>query len=63
MMRVHPLLSWEYKDVWIFLLALSVPYPCLYDQGYTSLGNPDNTVREMKLKHCDLASLTHLQDP
>jgi len=52
-MRVHPVLGWSYGQVWRFLRGLSLPYPALYDRGYTSLGNTDNTVPNPALAYTD----------
>jgi FAD synthetase len=32
--RVHPILDWNYDQVWEFILQLKIPYCVLYDKGY-----------------------------
>ena len=49
-MRVMPILSWTYSDVWKLIWEGSVPYCTLYDQGYTSLGDARSTVRNPALR-------------
>ena len=36
--QANPLLAWKEMDIWSFHLKQGLPYCCLYDQGYRSLG-------------------------
>lgn len=41
--RVFPIIQWDYKTVWRFLIAFNLPYCKLYDLGFTSLGEKHNS--------------------
>ncbi|KAL5118113.1 3'-phosphoadenosine 5'-phosphosulfate sulfotransferase [Pleosporales sp. CAS-2024a] len=41
--RVHPVIDWHYVEIWTFIRYLNIPYCCLYDRGYTSLGGTNDT--------------------
>ena len=42
-MRVNPVITWNYGQVWNFLRYFNLPYCKLYDHGYTSLGKKTDT--------------------
>ena len=48
--RVFPILDWNYLNVWQFLKSYNLEYCKLYDEGYTSLGEIDNSVKNPFLK-------------
>ena len=49
-MRIFPILDWSYNEVWLFLRQFDLMYCRLYDEGYSSLGEQDNTVKNPYLK-------------
>ena len=53
MMRVNPIINWKYSDVWTFIRGLTILYPTLYDNGYTSLGSRSNTLPNPNLAFTD----------
>lgn len=48
--RIHPILHWQYCEVWHFLLCCNIRYCSLYNHGYTSLGGVDTTIPNPYLK-------------
>ncbi|TIB96618.1 adenine nucleotide alpha hydrolases-like protein [Wallemia mellicola] len=48
-LRVHPILHWNYHQIWEFILKENIPYCNLYDIGYTSLGSTFNTHQNPQL--------------
>jgi FAD synthetase len=52
-MRINPVLDWSYENVWKFLIDFEIPVCSLYKEGYTHLGNKNNTVKNPFLKKSD----------
>lgn len=53
LMRVNPLLDWSCANIWEYIMTHNVPYCELYNRGFTSIGNKNNTVPNPYLKNED----------
>ena len=61
-MRIHPVIDWHLSEIWCFLRSPHLKdlesggplrYCSMYDEGYTSLGGINDTVKNPKLKSRD----------
>lgn len=52
-LRIHPILHWNYVEIWDFLIGCDLEYCSVYDEGYTSLGGVNNTLPNPYLKQND----------
>jgi len=46
---IHVILDWKDKDVWDYINHSQLPYPCLYDEGWTRIGCigcPDANIKQ-----------------
>lgn len=48
-MRVTPIMKWEFADVWEFLFRFHIPFCSLYGDGYASMGSKKNSRRHERL--------------
>lgn len=53
-LRIHPILHWNYVDIWDFLIGCNIEYCEMYDEGYTSLGGIKCTTRNPYLRRSDV---------
>ena len=37
-MFLNPIVDWSEDEVWEYIHKYNLPYPCLYDEGYTRIG-------------------------
>jgi FAD synthetase len=61
-MRIHPVIDWHLNEIWCFLRSPylkdihtggPLKYCTIYDEGYTSLGGVNDTLKNPKLKYHD----------
>jgi phosphoadenosine phosphosulfate reductase len=38
LVKINPLLTWNRRDIWAYIVTHKVPYNPLHDQGYSSIG-------------------------
>lgn len=51
--RVNPILNWRYYQIWDFLKSNGLAYPTPYDEGYTYLGEKEDSIRNPFLYHIE----------
>ncbi len=74
LVKVNPLLKWNFKDVWGYIYKHQVPYNVLHDQNYPSIGcwpctapieegqgERDGRWKGTKKKECGLHVIEHQQ--
>ena len=61
--RVFPILKWTYHEVWAFLTKYNLEYCSLYDDGFTSLGEVHNSIRNPYLKNGNENSTGGSEEP
>lgn len=47
--RFHPIVYWNYQEVWKFILIYEVPFCSLYLKGYSSIGEKSYTKKNIYL--------------
>jgi FAD synthetase len=52
-LRIHPILDWDYANVWTYLDTFHHQYCSLYSHGYTSIGGKNLTVPNPALRLAD----------
>lgn len=52
-LRIRPIIYWSYEEIWSYILENNIKYCSLYDKGYTSIGNTENTLPNPKLQIFD----------
>ncbi|ODV61066.1 FAD synthase [Ascoidea rubescens DSM 1968] len=57
--RINPILNWNLKNIWFFILFLKINYCSLYNLGYTSLGGTNSTIKNPNLLKIKFALLNH----
>jgi FAD synthetase len=55
-MRINPILEWDLDNIWNYIKLLNIPYCILYDRGYTSIGNMDDTLPNDCLRNSEMQS-------
>lgn len=63
-LRIHPILDWDYADIWHYMDLYDIEYCSLYQTGYTSIGSIGRTRPNPHLRLADgtFAHARELQD-